>query len=361
MKKSNLIVIITMSLFFFGMFTWTIFAETPNYSDSERRVLADFPDVSVEAILEGDFADDFDKYAAERFPARDMWRSIKAYASKALFQKDNNGIYTTGEHISKVENPVNSQMQEYAVSVIEKVNNKYLSSNDVYLAIIPDKNYYLAEASGHLSLDYDELTNNMISKLSFAKYIEIADLLDSNDYYYTDSHWRQERIVDVANRITNKMGTSVIGDFEEKVATTSFEGVYLGQSALRWQPDTIKYLTNDVIENAEVTLNDTDSIKPVYDLQKLQGKDPYEVFLSGNQPVVSIKNDTNSSGKRLVIFRDSFGSSLAPLLIDAYSEIVLIDLRYIPSDLIGDYVDFRGADILFIYSTSLLNNSLTLK
>ena len=92
MKKSNLIMVITMSLFFFGMFAWTVIADTPDYADSERRVLASFPEISAESILEGDFAEGFDEYAVERFPARDMWRGIKAYASKAFLQKDNNGI-----------------------------------------------------------------------------------------------------------------------------------------------------------------------------------------------------------------------------------------------------------------------------
>ena len=99
----------------------------------------------------------------------------------------------------------------------------------------------------------------------------------------------------------------------------------------------------------------------VYDMKKATGRDPYEMFLSGNQPVITIENPLNDSGKRLVIFRDSFGSSLAPLLIEAYSEIVLVDLRYISSDKLGEYVGFEGADVLFLYSTTMLNNSLGMK
>ncbi len=97
MKNRNLITVITMSLFFFGMFTWTVIADTPDYSDSERRVLASFPDINIETLLDGDFAEGFDEYAMERFPGRDGWRSIKAYASKILLQKDNNGLYYHGD------------------------------------------------------------------------------------------------------------------------------------------------------------------------------------------------------------------------------------------------------------------------
>lgn len=361
MKKSNLMIIITMSLFFFGMFTWTVLANTPDYSDSERRVLADFPKISLESILDGDFAEDFDKYAVERFPARDVWRSIKAYASKALLQMDNNGIYTTEGHISKLEFPMNTQMLDHGCSVIQGINEKYIKDNKVYFVIVPDKNRYLAEESGHLLIDYNKFTDYMTSKLDFAEYIEIADLLNADDYYYTDSHWKQESIIDVAQRIANNMGASLIDDYTSRRATETFEGVYLGQSALRWQPDTINYLTNETIYKAEVSIQGVDGIKSVYDLDKVNSKDPYEIFLSGNQSIVTIKNQYNDSGKKLIMFRDSFGSSLAPLLIEAYSEITLVDVRYVPSDLVGEYVDFDGADILFIYSTSMLNNSLALK
>jgi hypothetical protein len=92
-------------------------------------------------------------------------------------------------------------------------------------------------------------------------------------------------------------------------------------------------------------------------MDKAKGKDAYEMFLSGNQPLVTIRNEKNESGKRLVIFRDSFGSSLVPLLADGYSEIVLVDLRYLTSEKIGELVDFENADVLFLYSTLLLNNS----
>lgn len=361
MKNRNLITVITMSLFFFGMFAWTVIADTPDYSDSERRVLASFPDMNIETLLDGDFAEGFDEYAMERFPGRDGWRSIKAYVSKAFLHKDNNGIYTAEGHISKIEYPMNTEMLDHVASVFAKVNEKYLDGGDVYFAIIPDKNRYLAEKSGYLALDYDKLTEYMAGKMDFAEYIEIADLLDADDYYNTDSHWRQEKIVDVAERISSKMGKNFNDSFEEETATTNFEGVYLGQSALKWNPDTINYLINDTIKDAKVSIYGQADVKPVYNVEKLKGKDPYEMFLSGNQSIVTIKNDNNNSGDRLIMFRDSFGSSIAPLMIDAYSEITLVDLRYISSDMIGEYVDFSNADVLFMYSTSMLNNSLAIR
>jgi len=130
----------------------------------------------------------------------------------------------------------------------------------------------------------------------------------------------------------------------------------VGQSALSVKPDRLSYLTNPVIEGYKVS-----GAKAVYDLEKAQSRDPYELFLSGNQPLVTVKNPANPSGKRLILFRDSFGSSIAPLLAEGYSEVVLVDIRYVASDFLGNLINFENADVLFLYSTLLLNSSLGMR
>ena len=57
------------------------------------------------------------------------------------------------------------------------------------------------------------------------------------------------------------------------------------------------------------------------------------------------------------MFRDSYASSLAPLLLSAYSKITMIDLRYITPDQIGQFVEYLDQDVLFIYSATLFNTS----
>jgi hypothetical protein len=68
---------------------------------------------------------------------------------------------------------------------------------------------------------------------------------------------------------------------------------------------------------------------------------------------------------KILLFRDSFGSSLAPLLLECYEKITLIDTRYVGYELLEQFVDFSDddteIDVLFIYSTEVINNSLLLK
>ena len=77
--------------------------------------------------------------------------------------------------------------------------------------------------------------------------------------------------------------------------------------------------------------------------------------------IVTLESPGAKTGRELILFRDSFGSSLAPLFLEGYSKVTLIDLRYVASSLLEQFVDFADQDVLFLYSTSLLNSGMLLK
>ena len=145
-------------------------------------------------------------------------------------------------------------------------------------------------------------------------------------------------------------------------ADTPFYGVYYGQAALPLPADSLTYVVNDTLTNCITTNVETGkSYSGVLDFEKLESSDPYEVFLSGASAVVYVENPKAETEKELVIFRDSFGNSMAPLLLEGYSRITLVDTRYILPELVGEFVDFEQADVLFLYSTLILNQSEALK
>lgn len=362
MKIKNIISVLLCGAFVLALAAWCFFGPKADYSESERRALAKLPDTSWENISSGKFASGFEEYATDVFPMRDLWRSIKAHTRLGLFaQKDNNDLFLKDGQIGKLEYPMKPNMMDYAADLFTKVRNENFPGAKVYFAMIPDKNKELAD----LKLDYDTFEEQMHGKLSFAVPIQIGDLLSAEDYYDTDTHWRQDRITDVADRLAQAMGTELPKDYEKKELDVDFYGVYAGQSAMNPKPDTITVLTNEIIEGLQVQLLDlnTGSLKSsaVYDMEKANSRDPYELFLSGNQALVRITNPANTEGKRLIVFRDSFGSSITPLLAQGYSEVILLDLRYVNSAFVGQLVNFQNADVLFMYSTLLLNNSTGMK
>ncbi len=357
---------ITCITFFSVVFAFSLLCTLlpkDDFSESERRVLKDFPEISAESLLSGDFASGFEEYAMDTFPFRDAFRSIKAYSSLLIFNKtDNNGLFSQNGHLSKVEYPLNTPMLDHAAERFEFIYESYLkaTNTNVYLSIVPDKNYFLDA----LKLDYDKLTSYMQSKMPYAQYINIFPTLAINDYYTTDSHWRQEYIGDTAKAIATAMQSKISFNYTENVLNVPFYGVYVGQSARKVSPDMIKYFTNEITESCIVTSYDTGSPKPaaMYNMDKANGRDPYEMFLSGNCSLLTIENPKAEERRELVVFRDSFAGALVPLLCEAYSKITLIDIRYIQSSMLGNFVDFENADdVLFLYSSTLLNNSLAMK
>ena len=117
-----------------------------------------------------------------------------------------------------------------------------------------------------------------------------------------------------------------------------------------------------VREDACTVFNvETNKTTGIYDLEKLEGQDPYDVFLSGAAAVLYIENPNAATDRELVVFRDSFGSSLVPLLVQNYAKVTLVDTRYVVSDLVGQFVEFDDQDVLFMYSALVLNQSAVLR
>ena len=382
-RDSILVVVMSVLLLGISLICWLKSDDV--FSESERRVLAKFPDVSMETIIEGKFMQEFESYSLDQFPARDWFRSVKALASYGIFQKmDNNDIYLADGHLAKMEYPMQPKMLDYAASHMEKIYETYLKNNNskCYFSIVPDKNYFLAKENGYLSIDYEEMVSYMKGKMYFTEYVDIFDLLSIDDYYKTDTHWRQEKITDVAEYLKNAMlehegelsnsveaeiisskQEDILNDnYEIKELETPFYGVYYGQAALPVKPDKLYYLNNSVLEGCKVVSYDTGKAVEtvIYNMDKANGNDAYEIFLSGTSALQVIENPAAPKERELIVFRDSLGSSLIPLLVDEYSKITVIDTRYVNSLLLGNLVDFHGQEVLFIYSTLILNNSMSM-
>lgn len=366
-KRKNIIITVLFFMFIFIFSALLILKPQEAFSESERRELKGFPELSTESVLSGEFSKEFEEYSQDRFPLRDTFRQIKAWFSTKIFNKlDNNGLFVADGHISKIDSKKNHEMMDYAADKFAYIFDTYLKDKDVkvYFSIVPDKNFVLAPSNGYPSLNYDSFIEEMKEKTSYMQYIEVRDLLELDDYYTTDTHWRQEKIIDVADRLVSGMGNSLTEDvYKENTLEVPFNGVYKGQLAMNFKPDEIIYLTNETIDNAKITYYDTGIPKEgdMYNMKKASGKDPYEMFLSGTSPLITIENPFIDNDRELVLFRDSFGSSMAPIMTSAYKKITLVDIRYIQSAFIGNFVKFHNQDVLFLYSTTLLNNSLALK
>ena len=342
------------------------FTPAKDISDTERRALAQFPSVTGNSLLSGGFMKDFETYTLDQFPGRDTLRQIKAlFHYNVLNQQDNNGIYLVNGYAAKLEYPLNTQGLDHALKRFNWVYENLLAEtgSPVFCAVIPDKNYYLASEKGCPVMDYDLLFSTVAQQMDWAQHISLTDTLQAEDYYRTDLHWRQEALLPTAQKLCRALGVTPPAeeDYSKNTLDRPFYGVYHGQAALPLAPEDMVILESPLLDSCRTYNYETGSYTGIYDLEKSNGKDQYDVYLSGPQSLLRIENPNADTEKELVIFRDSFASSIAPLLVHGYKTVTLVDIRYISPQLLDKYITLDGQDILFLYSTSVLNNGSQLK
>ena len=355
MKKNQTILTLTL---WGALALWAWFIPSKQISEAERRPLAQKPAFSEK------FQTEFERYSLDQFPLRDSFRTLKSlFHTGVLGQKDNNGIYLTAGTAVKQEYPLNRDSVNHAIGRFQRIYEKYLAESQCFYAIIPDKGYYLGKESGHLTMDYDALYAQVAAGLPWAKEIDLRPALTGQDYYRTDTHWRQENLLPAATVLCEGLGVTQprVEDFVKTPLERPFYGVYYGQAALPMEPDRLYLMENDTLSQCAVFDYETGKTGSVYDMTKLDSRDFYDVYLSGARALLTIENPNAGTDRELIMFRDSFGSSVAPLLLTDYAKVTLVDIRYIQTDLLGQLLDFHGQDVLFLYSTLVLNNSTALK
>ena len=346
-----------------GLFVANVLKPDTALSRSERRELAQFPAFTMKRALDASFMEDFDKYATDQFIGRETFRSIKATFDRvALGKLDTNGLFMVKDDIFKIEYPLHEDKVLALGARLTALRDKYMQGMNVYYTIVPDKNYFLPNNGQHLIMDYDRMRDLMVANMPGMTYIDLFGALSLDDYYNTDGHWRQERLAPIATALGAGMGHDLGFDLDDYTAHSydQFYGAYYGQAARKLMPDTLVWLENAVTQGAIVeSLDAQGRLQPItmYNTERLTEMDSYDVYLHGMQPFMVLTNLMAETDRELLLFRDSYGSALAPVLLEDYAKITLIDLRYLHPDLLGYLIDFDQQDVLMMYSTTIVNQS----
>ena len=340
-----------------ALFVLNIVTPSPLVLEAERRMPAQFPSLSLSTLSSGSFMSKFDDYAADNFVYRDAFRSIHSFLVFNLYmQRDMSGLYRSGSIGIGEFRRLNASAFRLSA---QKVRNAAQSLKDrnmnVYVSLIPDKSIF---ADFYMpGFDLDTAEGILLDELGDYPYIRISDILKADDFYRTDLHWDQSRITGIADYLLASMNAAPYHDRFPTREAGEFYGLYAGQIALSVKADIMTYADIPALRVSYLSERTLEfESGSVYDFERFEGVDPYDFFLHGPQPLIVIEND-NAPQRELYLFRDSFGSSLAPLLVSSYSRVTLIDLRYINLMLLDMFIDFApGSDVLFIYGSQIFNN-----
>ena len=287
--------------------------------------------------------------------------AVAAGAFERGKRPDENGMYTAHGHWVEALGEADTESAARFAEKLKKLKADLLTEdNRAFYAIVPDKGYYLpgevTPATDYAALfaAADEgLAGSGIEK------IDLTGALTLEDYYFTDSHWRQERLGGVVDALGEAMGFSADMDGFDPVTVEGFIGAYGKYGAD--VPEALTYLVSDATVAAVCDNYQYPDSTAVYDLARLDTDVPYDVFLSGASPLITVESPLAATDKELVVFRDSYASSLVPLLLSQYRKVTLVDIRYMVSGLVPQYVEFTNQDVLFLYSTYAVNQSAMLR
>ena len=377
-KKGAVISIVMIWLFclvIFGMSGLHILSEDKSFSESENRVLATFPKLTVSSVADGSFMKDFETYLTDQFPFRDGVISAKTFVDRVFGKNEENGVY-----IGKDGFLFDSQTAYEAdrVKKLSKAVKKFSDSHsDLKTAFLlaPNSTYVYSDyLPKYLELPLQNKQINSLRKKTASDnmlWLSAASLLKKNAdktqlYYKTDHHWTTRGAYLLFKEICVQWGLeSSKKEIDKKYdffeVSTTFEGTLASTSGVHGTTDKIEICVPKDSEGTYVAYFESSGEKTasLFFADKLETKNQYEVFLGGNYDKVIIST-VASTNKSLLLIKDSYANCMIPMLTPYFSKIVVIDPRYLTDSLDSIIKENEFTHMLYLYNlnTLLEDNSL---
>lgn len=330
------------------------------FSEQENRYLQMRPEFSFKSLFSGDYTSKFETYTTDQFTFRDVWITLKAASELALGKQENNDVHLceNGTLIEGFKRPENSVLDSNMSALNTLVEN---TDAKVYFALIPDKSdLYSSLLPKNAPNDSEKEVIDYCYGQSNATNVDMYSALSAHTdeyiFYRTDHHWTSLGAYYGLSALAESMGLPcpALDSYTDRhVVSEEFYGTTWSSSGFSWvDPDTMEIFVN-APEGLKVTSYPQGS--PVegklYDFSFLEKKDKYSMFMGGNCPMHVIETG-NEDKPSLLILRDSYMDSLIPFLLDDFSEIHVLDLRYYRASLKA-YIEQNNFDnVLVCYSVS---------
>lgn len=347
------------------------FSKDKEMSESENRVLAKRPDITLSSLVDGSFMKSFESWLSDQFPFRDKIISLKTSADRIVGKKEENEVYFGSDGFLFEKQ---SEYDEEKVKSITNAINEFCRKNEdarKAVAISPNSSSVLSEYLPKYVTESNQ--KKELSKIetllteSTASWINCAEAFGKTQdktklFYHTDHHWTTLAAFDVFNALMETWEFDVSKtQFDFYTVTSDFQGTLASSSGSNVSTDEIQICTPNVKNSAYIVSYEESGKKTAtfFEKEKLETKNKYEVFLGGNydKVVVTTNTDTNDT---LLIFKDSYANCMIPMFTPFFSKIVVIDPRYYSDSLqnIMDENDFTHILFLYNLNTFLEDTSL---
>lgn len=332
-KRDILTVIIFVAILWSGLIL-LIFLPKEDVSLNEKRKLMTFPKPSISKILNGSWEADFETYISDHFPERKNLAAIDSYFKYYTGRNGSNGVYKSDDGYI-INTPVKCDYEKLDANISSLNTFVENTGIDTKLLVVPSTGYIMEDKLPPVHTQYKdgEIIDYIAKSIENITMIDVQNSFKENSdkaiYYKTDHHWTSLGAYMAYEVYAKQTETDVRKDFDVQ-AVYDFYGTTYSKSAF-WNesPDTIELWKYPI--SVTVTIDDgvgESSYDTLFFENHLEEMDKYPVFLDGNHSFERIINNDNPDGKRVLVIKDSFAHCFVPFMIESYSQIDMVDLRY---------------------------------
>ncbi|HBI52364.1 MAG TPA: hypothetical protein DDX72_06240 [Ruminococcaceae bacterium] len=230
---------------------------------------------------------------------------------------------------------------------------------NVYNMVVPTSGeYYLPDIYNAYNASHRKSIDSINEKLEGVIPVPAIDALaahaSENIYLRTDHHWQPLGAYYAAKCFAETAGVP-FADIStmEKVDVEGYMGTMSGftkSANLIGDPEIFTYYkpSNNYTTYYYDTAYRFDYSLPFF--VKMPVSSSYSMFMGGDKKIVRISTDAGT-GRKLVVFKDSYGNAEIPFYFGSFDEVYVCDMRYFDLNA-ADFVKFTGAtDLLFTMCT----------
>ena len=366
MKKKNHFRVLPLCFFLLTAVLTAAFFLLPkqSFAENEKRVLAEPPRWSWEALLDGTLTEQAQTYIADHFPLREAFVGLHAYADQLFGMNGDSGVYRGKDgFLFTAQGEISlSKTAENVKKIRDFAARSQLKTTWM---LVPCSGAVLGEKLPrfHKTFRDGEILDAAKAAAQGDAFLDVRSAFSGSDtaqlYYKTDHHLtsRGSRLLYETYCAANGFAPQ---SFTLTQTSEGFYGTAYSKSGL-WltKPDEVEIFAEDggdysvtITEGSEETTYDS-----LYFPEHLKAKDQYPVFLDGNHSLVRIDNNRCNNGKKLLILKDSFAHCFTTFLAANYETILMVDLRYWRSPL-SELIAQEGIrDLLVLYGAENLATS----
>ncbi len=338
-----------------------------------------------DGTLHGELATKMDEYFCDQFPLRKQFVTMKALAEKLTLRGENNGVLSLGDYLVATkfnsvgfDTPTEFYSEEHVQRTLGSLKAVIDGASVPVDVILPPRVIdVMAPLLGYPTYISDKL-NSQAAEILGDSYVNVLDYMReltfeipsvTQDvgiqlYFATDHHWNpvgafyaMEQWMAKWNDLNPQFESF---DYEcvkiDFLGTSGRNGNYYGHPG---EAMDVPRFTGDHLIRVKIgkslsalMKDETDKFLEetgLYDMEALNGPDPFNVYLYGKSLYVHLQHKTEKR-ETILLLKDSFAHVFAPQLA-RYYDVVMVDIDLASRISLGSLIEQTGADrVLVMYN-----------